>query len=329
MGIGDRWPDERRAEPGETVCYGKIPSEREFVRIGIDSADALWMVNLLTEAHALAVESNGEIPSGREVRLVVCDPASTTVLAALLRGSRDAVGRRYPLGVFCCLDRSDLEGRLYLSPLWLGDLWQVFGATMSSAGAQGSVELANSIESAEVDLLDVEEASCRHGMTLEMPSTDPLSLVFGTGLGREAALQRFQCGVRQIFEVAGDAKLSFDGSSPPEGVCGAAKTAVLWHMLCRAAPNERATWWAVAEAWGGADGLDWQRAEFFGRDIQPSDLVDLLLGPASAGVEESQVVTLPAEPCAVAAVEDWCRSLSPPRGSCLRDLLYDATAGES
>ncbi len=316
MVLADRWPDERLAEPGETGCYGKIPSEREFVRLGIDSGEALWVSDLVTSVHELLVERDLTICPGRELRIVVLDPDSETLLAVLLRASKDAVGRRYPVSVFCTLPRSDFEEEKHLTPLYLGDLWDVFGSQVLSAEHQDAEDLADAIDAAAVDLADADTARQQQVSNLDTPMDDPLAALLGDGSDRAARLVEL---ARCVEPACQHLVLDPSWAGESHQLVGAQRTAMLWHLLDSHTGPERG-FWAAIEVWDAGETTDWRKVGLYSRLITPDDVAAMLA--------ESEA-DLPALPPGgdVTLPPGWVRPEGTP-GS-LRDLFPVSVEGEA
>jgi type VI secretion system ImpM family protein len=79
------------------ACFGKLPFHREFLRLGLSTAVAAWVVRWVEDAHA-SLSQAGAVPA--ESQLVRFAAAlSDRVVAGVVRQSSDGL-RRYPVTFF-------------------------------------------------------------------------------------------------------------------------------------------------------------------------------------------------------------------------------------
>ena len=79
------------------ACFGKLPFHREFLRLGVDSPGAAWVVRWIEQAH-VAWTRQGDAPATSPVvRFAV--PVERSLLVGVVRQSSDGL-RRHPVTLF-------------------------------------------------------------------------------------------------------------------------------------------------------------------------------------------------------------------------------------
>ena len=288
MTLIERWPDERRAEPGETGCFGKLPCEREFIRLGIDSAEALWITELITSCHDAVVELDREILRDRHIRIAMPLPDSTNWLMLLVEPSRDAVGRRYPLAVFCVLEPSALRDDIHLLPLWLGDFWSVILDQVLAPECMDEDDLADRMESVEIDLVEVERAESELEALFERALPSSWQVIFGPYMYPELLKSWLSASTKERGKTR---PLVFRGDETVAWLNAAQRAALLWRLLA-AGLDEARGWQGVAEVWSEESQDLWRAVAFFDRPIDATDLAELLTNEDPAQIcEESRTVS--------------------------------------
>lgn len=101
------------------ACFGKLPFHREFLRIGLGSLAATWVVRWIDGAHAaLGKDRAGD--GARTVRFAVRGPAGG-LIAGVVRQSTDGL-RRHPVVLF--VDTGEVaKAGVHLLPVGLVEVW--------------------------------------------------------------------------------------------------------------------------------------------------------------------------------------------------------------
>ncbi len=117
------WPFSRRSSSKSPAApfvgaFGKLPCTGDFLRVraGVEPAQAFqqWLGKAIDWAAPRGLA--GWPDRLDETPFAFVFSVGTGVLVGVLRGSRDAAGRRFPLAVFGSLDESEVDGHAALIP---------------------------------------------------------------------------------------------------------------------------------------------------------------------------------------------------------------------
>jgi hypothetical protein len=102
-------------------CFGKLPFHREFLRVGLGTPAAGWVVRWVEGAHA-AWTSRGDAPAETSLVRFAAAPEGGGLVAGVVRQSSDGL-RRHPV-TFFIEDAREIGGAdWHLLPLGLATAW--------------------------------------------------------------------------------------------------------------------------------------------------------------------------------------------------------------
>src|SRR5262245_15846191 len=102
-------------------CFGKLPFHREFLRVGLGTPAAEWVVRWVEGAHA-AWTSRGDAPAETSLVRFAAAPEGGGLVAGVVRQSSDGL-RRHPV-TFFIEDAGEIGGAdWHLLPLALATVW--------------------------------------------------------------------------------------------------------------------------------------------------------------------------------------------------------------
>lgn len=116
---------------GAVACFGKLPFHREFLRIGLESPGARWMVTWIEGVHEAWAKGDGGPSATPLVRFVVPVPDGTGVIVGITRQSSDGL-RRHPVTVFVEWPAAVASNRWHLLPLVCASTWTSLAALLAS-----------------------------------------------------------------------------------------------------------------------------------------------------------------------------------------------------
>lgn len=221
------------------ACYGKLPCYSDFLQVGIDSPVGRWMVESLDAAHD-EMTASGTAPDPRRELRIILRPASdrATPLAALLRPSGDARGRRYPVIVAAQLSAAEWVDEPHLAPLCAAPLWSSLARHVIENPGRSRDELLQRLQSLPDQPDDLTFARQRFTRLVEVARTDP----WGQLVGGLAASADDAAGGRKAVVVLTAPRAGLAAQVDP------AELAAVWLRLWSAAsPGE--PWEAMVEVW--------------------------------------------------------------------------------
>ncbi len=259
-------------------AFGKVPAAADFVRTKTDATTSIFE-ELLGEAMAWGDARRGSrwsgaFGSGDPHAFVYRAPSragSQTLLAGVLRPSRDAIGRMFPLVVAAPVPEASFAATPHVLPLVLGDfLHEATETLLASDRFASGAELDARVSRVRAPWLDSGSASAEYAQFL---GTTPLGAAFGSifgGADSPAALHAVLTIVEAVAPIRGEEPPSSRLSLRlPLGAAGPA-AAAFWLDVVRAAAGWRRT---VPTSFWSFDGA------------QGAILVQLGDTPASAIVE--------------------------------------------
>jgi hypothetical protein len=107
-------------------CFGKLPFHREFIRLGLETPAAAWVVRWVEGAHAAWSQGGGAPAETPLVRFVAATEAGGLV-AGVVRQSSDGQ-RRHPVTFFVEDGRAVRGDEWHLLPVALAPAWDVLAA---------------------------------------------------------------------------------------------------------------------------------------------------------------------------------------------------------
>lgn len=107
-------------------CFGKLPFHREFLRLGLGSAAAAWVVRWVDGAHA-AWTRGGAVPAESPLVRFAAAPEGGGLVAGVVRQSSDGL-RRHPVAFFVEDVRGAEPDEWHLLPLALDASWAALAA---------------------------------------------------------------------------------------------------------------------------------------------------------------------------------------------------------
>jgi len=119
------------------ACFGKLPFHREFLRIGLESPAAAWVVHWLEQAHVAWSRTGNAPASSPLVRFAA--PVERSLVVGVVRQSSDGL-RRHPVALFIETSGDLAAARPELVPLACEPVWTAL-ATLLDAGATSVAEL--------------------------------------------------------------------------------------------------------------------------------------------------------------------------------------------
>jgi hypothetical protein len=117
-------------------CFGKLPFHREFLRLGIDSRAAAWLVRWVEGAHEAWTRTGGGPETSPCVRFAAV--VEGVALVGVARQSSDGL-RRHPVALFVEQASQETSGRWHLMPLACQQTWNalanLLAGDFATAGA--------------------------------------------------------------------------------------------------------------------------------------------------------------------------------------------------
>jgi hypothetical protein len=143
------------------ACFGKLPFHREFLRLGLESPAAGWVVRWIEQAH-VAWSRGGEAPATSPlVRFVA--PVERHLVVGVVRQSSDGL-RRHPVALFIDV-AGDLAGqRPELVPLACVPVWAALATLLETeATSLGGLTaaLARGVEPPDLGAAETAHAAAR------------------------------------------------------------------------------------------------------------------------------------------------------------------------
>jgi hypothetical protein len=162
------------------ACFGKLPFHREFLRIGLDSPGAAWVVHWLEQAH-VAWSRTGNAPATSPlVRFAA--PVERALVIGVVRQSSDGL-RRHPVALFTETTGDLAATRPELVPIACEPTWTALAAlldTSVTSVAELTASFANGIPAPDLGAADATYMEARaHDApggawaALAGPSTEP------------------------------------------------------------------------------------------------------------------------------------------------------------
>ena len=278
------------------ACFGKLPFHREFLRLGLDSGGASWVVHWLEAAHEAWSRAGTAPDASAAVRFAAPAPAGSGLVAGVVRQSSDGL-RRHPVAVFVSAPEGVDAARWHLLPLALDDTWAGLEALL--AREFGAVAELDEALAAGVPgpALDAAEESYRTALAL--PVTAPSWEAFAGGEGDGA--RHLALNLLTVARAQREAQGAADGVS-------------LVVPLHGEPPSVRASLWL--ELFAAAAGVAVQpvialhpdpvRLFAFYRPAEGADLAAMLSSPAMAPIDDLSEAwqTLPPSEAALASALD-------------------------
>jgi type VI secretion system ImpM family protein len=146
------WMARAKESPPVVLGFGKIPSLAEFVRAGPKSPQAAafedWVVSAVEWSAGRRGDRWKTLQESAPLQSFVCRCAGDNggVIAGVMRPSRDAVGRRFPLLIAALVPGSALSSAPHLTPLALEEFFARARSLLATvAGSRSASELQDSI----------------------------------------------------------------------------------------------------------------------------------------------------------------------------------------
>ena len=135
------------------ACFGKLPFHREFLRIGLDSPAAAWVVQWVEQAHVVWSRSGNAPAASPLVRFAA--PVERTLVIGVVRQSSDGL-RRHPVALFTETG-AELATRPELVPIACERVWTALATlldTTVTSVAELTASLANGIPAPDLRAAD-------------------------------------------------------------------------------------------------------------------------------------------------------------------------------
>jgi type VI secretion system ImpM family protein len=279
-----------RRAPKALACYGKLPLYAEFLRCGIDSPEANWLVEWIDQAHHIMAEAETPAVAGRRLEALLTFAGGRTVLAAAIRPSVDAKGRVYPICIWATLDGRPFEACWHLAPLRLAPVWDAIGAVLD-AGVDSREELAQRLAATATDPEELGAAEHRFSEATAAVINQPWSALTGTSDSTQVA-----CSGRRFIQLAEAQAEAREGHGPAVrfpithittagGELSPPIVSAAWLCLLSAASGCMRPWPAMIHV-GDADKAADGTVYIFGRQPTADDLAHLLSGAGDAPIED-------------------------------------------
>jgi hypothetical protein len=277
------------APPGRASCYGKLPFDREFLRLNLDSDEGRWLVGWVDAAHHLVAgaEAVADRPA-REVRAVLTRNGGRTLTAALIRPSRDGGGRSYPIAVFSVAEGKRLREQWHLAPLAVEPIWELLAARVLGDGVIDREALAAAVDGAELTAPDATLAGERFEAAVRAPCPTPWSVLTGAEPARARELASTLAQIAEAHRHARNSEegvalwLSLDTAPAGAGGLDGAMRTASWVRLFSAVAGVSKPWPGIVEVReaGRASALC-----ILGREPDGADLAYLLAGVGGAAID--------------------------------------------
>ena len=218
-------------------CFGKLPFHREFLRIGLGSAAASWVVRWVEGAHE-CWSRTGTVPAASSLIRFAALVDGGGLAAGVVRQSTDGL-RRHPVAFFVEDGRAG-EDDWHLAPLALADSWAALCA-LSERSWENVASLTTALESGAPGP-GWDSARTAYGAALAAPlSTSPWEALVGS-TGEPA--RHTAANLLSVLEAQQGARSAAEGVSvavplpPTSGVAGT--DASLWlDVFAAVAPGAR------------------------------------------------------------------------------------------
>jgi len=301
------------------ACFGKMPFHREFLRVGLGSAGASWMVRWVEQAHATISQGRAAPMDGTPIPLsVAVSTPGAGLLVGVVRESSDGL-RRHPVVLFV-EDGIGSPTQQHLWPLALIEVWEHLCALLD-APCTSPDEFARNLE-AGVPAPDLERAAELYREAMAAPRADgPWEDL--TGVTGDAA-RHFARNLLTVGLAQREARSAEEGVSVRVPLPDPDRRAQVLHA---------AVWLELVGATSGAPwvtvGLSTVPATLYafyrpadGHDLAtmlggPSDSLDDLadpwqeMPPAEPALAEALADVGTARPGPLAEVRAWVRSVVP------------------
>lgn len=197
------------------AAFGKVPRVADFVRTRTDATTSVFE-ELVAEAMAWGdarrgARWSGAFGSGDAHAFVYRAPAragSRSLLAGVLKPSRDAIGRLFPLVVTAPIPDGAFASAPHVLPLVLGDfLHEATETLLSGDGIASGAELDARVSRMRAPWLDAASASAEYTQFL---TSTPLAAAFGAIFGAGDAAAALHAVVTIVDAVA-----PIRGEEPP------------------------------------------------------------------------------------------------------------------
>lgn len=274
-------------------CFGKLPLHREFLRLGLGSPAAAWVVRWLEGAHDAWSRAGTTPATTGVVRFAAAAPGG--LAAGVVRQSSDGL-RRHPVTFFVVDPALPDASRWHLVPLAAAGTWAAL-ATLLDTSFPDLDGLGKGL-AAGVPPLALDEADAAYRQALAASSASGAWHAL-TGATADAA-RHLAFNLMTVGRAQREAQSEADGVSvaaPLPEADAALAHAGLWMELLATAAGGRPARPAVLL---GGDPL---RAFLFYRPAEGLDLAAVLSSPAMAPVDDlaEPWQTLPPGEAAVAA----------------------------
>lgn len=129
--------------------YGKIPAQGDFVRVRAAEPPARALAIWLEEGSE-AAKRRGVKSGPRPVRFLFRPGGSTRALLGVMAGSRDKVGREFPLAVFTSADARELADAFPALPEAAGAFLEAAESVLAEAPGLAAQDLAGKLDALTV-----------------------------------------------------------------------------------------------------------------------------------------------------------------------------------
>jgi hypothetical protein len=210
-------------------CFGKLPFHREFLRVGLGTPAAGWVVRWIEGAHA-AWTSRGDAPAETSLVRFAAAPEAGGLVAGVVRQSSDGL-RRHPV-TFFIEDAREVGGPdWHLLPLALATAWDDLDA-LATREWDGLESLTAVLQSGAAPLdWDGARAARREALTTRVPEPSWEAVTGASG----AAARHVAANLLATAEAQRDARSAAEGVSValplPPGPPGAAIRSTFWLEL--------------------------------------------------------------------------------------------------
>jgi hypothetical protein len=274
-----------------------MPFHREFLRVGLGSAAASWMVRWVEEAHAAISQGSAPLDGTPIPVFVAVSTPGPGVLAGVVRRSSDGL-RRYPVALFV-EDGIGSPAERHLWPLALIDVWEGLCALLDSPCASPD-DFARTLE-AGIPAPDLERAAelYREAMAAPRPGGAWEDLTGATGdAARHFARNLLSVGVAQREARSAEEGVGLRVPLPDPDRHAQALHAAVWLELVGATSGAP---WATVGLSAAPSAL-----YAFYRPTDGRDLATMLGGPSDSldDLAEPWQAMPPGEPALAAALAD-------------------------
>lgn len=153
-------PSLRRSElepaTGQVGCYGKLPFYPEFLKYGLDSPGARWLVSWIDGARPLLGHVRDDAIPERELHVVLPSIDPNAAIVAWIAMSCDEKERSFPICVFARIRRACFGNRWHLWPVLFESIWSALAGCAFAETVTGRPSLAAALEQFRLELPDAE-----------------------------------------------------------------------------------------------------------------------------------------------------------------------------